>query len=71
VTLIYSVENSKEKKKLNKFALVNCIFGLPTIAFLGLLIAKGFLVNYLVLSYCAIGFLSLGMIYSIYKLVKR
>jgi hypothetical protein len=71
VTLNYSVKAEKEKKKLNKFALINCIIGFPTIAFLGLLIGKGFLDNHLILAYCSIGVLSLGMIYSIFKLVKR
>ena len=71
LTLSYSVRNEKEKKKLNKFALINCIFGIPTIIFLILLIAKGLLDNYLILSYSAIAALSLGIVYSVFKLIKR
>ncbi len=70
VTLSYTVGKEKEKKKLNKFALINCILGIPTITFLSLLVAKGFLEDYLIIAYSAIAVLCVCMIYSIYKLIK-
>jgi len=71
LTLSYIYEDEREKKKISKFAILNCVIGIPTIAFLILLLAKGLLVNYSAIVYSAIGLLGLGIVYSIYKMIRR
>ncbi|MCE7748031.1 MAG: hypothetical protein GPJ51_06515 [Candidatus Heimdallarchaeota archaeon] len=71
MTLSYVHEDEREKKKISKFAILNCVIGIPTIAFLILLLAKGLLVNYSAIVYSAIGLLGLGIAYSIYKMIRR
>jgi len=67
----YDHEDEREKKKISKFAILNCFIGIPTIAFLILLLAKGLLINYSAIVYSAIGLLSFGIAYSIYKMIRR
>lgn len=71
LTLSYSYKDEKEKKKISKFAIINCAIGVPTIAFLILLMVKGFLVDFIALTGSAIGLLSLGIVYSIYKIIRK
>lgn len=55
---------------MNKFALVNCIIGIPTIFFLIWIMAKGFLANHVVTSSLALSVLAIGVGYSIFKIVR-
>ena len=71
MSLSYSYKDDEEKKKISKFAIINCVIGLPTIAFLVLLLVKGFLNNYIALTSTAIGLLSIGVAYSIYKMIRK
>jgi len=71
LTLSYGYKDEEEKKKISKFAIINCAIGIPTIAFLILFLAKGFLSNYVALTSSAIGLLSLGIAYSIYKMIRK
>ncbi|TET78979.1 MAG: hypothetical protein E3J43_03950 [Candidatus Heimdallarchaeota archaeon] len=71
MTPSYIHEDEREKKKISKFSILNCVIGIPTIAFLILLLAKGLLVNYSAIVYSAIGLLGLGIVYSIYKMIRR
>ena len=56
---------------MNKFAIVNCIIGIPTIALLILLMAKGFLADHIVTSSLALSVLAIGVGYSIFRIVKE
>ncbi|MHA1202451.1 MAG: hypothetical protein ACTSQ4_08010 [Candidatus Heimdallarchaeaceae archaeon] len=71
MTVGYQVDENKQSKKTNKFALVNCIIGIPTIALLILLMAKGFLADHIVTSSLALSVLVIGIGYSIFKIVKE
>ncbi|MHA1345047.1 MAG: hypothetical protein ACTSVO_00615 [Candidatus Heimdallarchaeaceae archaeon] len=71
MTLGYQVDENKQSKKINKFALVNCIIGLPTIIFLIWLMAKGFLADHIITSSIALSFLVIGVGYSIFKIVTE
>lgn len=62
---------STEKQRPNKFAIINCILGIPTIAFLILLLVKGFLTDYQIIGYLGIIFLSIGIGYSVFILVRK
>jgi len=70
LTLGYQVDKNKQSKKVNKFALVNCIIGIPTIIFLMWLMVKGFLANHIVTSSLALSVLAIGVGYSIFKIVR-
>ncbi len=71
LTVGYQVDENKQSKKTNKFALVNCIIGIPTILFLTWLMAKGFLADHIVTSSLALSVLAIGVGYSIFKIVKE
>ncbi|MCK4896361.1 MAG: hypothetical protein KAS47_06095 [Candidatus Heimdallarchaeota archaeon] len=71
MTLGYQVDENKQSKKMNKFAIVNCIIGIPTIALLILLMAKGFLADHIVTSSLALSVLAIGVGYSIFRIVKE
>ena len=71
MTLGYQVDENKQSKKANKFAIVNCIIGIPTIALLILLMAKGFLADHIVTSSLALSVLAIGVGYSIFRIVKE
>ena len=71
MTLGYQVDKSKQNKKTSKFALINCIIGIPTIALLILLMAKGFLADYILTSSLALSVLAIGVGYSIFKIIKE
>ena len=71
MTIGYQIDENKQNKKMNKFALFNCILGLPTIALLVLLMIRGLLVDHIVTSSIALSFLSIGVGYSIFKIIKE
>lgn len=71
MTLGYQVDENKQSKKMNQFAIVNCIIGIPTIAMLILLMAKGFLADHIVTSSLALSVLAIGVGYSIFRIVKE
>lgn len=70
MTIAYQTDN-KQSRKVNKFAIINCIIGIPTISLLAFLMIKGLLANYIVTSSIALSFLVLGVSYSIFKIVKE
>ncbi len=71
MTLGYQIDENKQSKKTNKFALVNYIIGIPTIALLILLMAKGFLADHTITSSLALSVLAIGVCYSIFRIVKE
>ena len=71
LTLSYAKEDKEDSKGINKFALLNSIIGIPTLIFLIFLIVKGFLAEFLVIGYCSIAVLVVGIGYSIFKLIKK
>lgn len=71
MTIVYQSDENKQSKKVNKFAIVNCIIGIPTISLLVFFMIKGLLVNHIITSSIALGFLVLGVGYSIFKIVKE
>jgi hypothetical protein len=71
LTVGYLQEDEKEKRKINVVALINSVIGIPTIIFVIFLLAKGFFVDYLIIVSCGLAFLTLGVVYSFYKLFKK
>ena len=71
LSTLYPYEEKKDKTKISKFAILNCVIGIPTISFLIFLLVKELFVEYLAVVYSAIGVLGVGVIYSIFKLIKR
>ena len=71
MTIVYQSDENEQSKKVNKFAIVNCIIGVPTISLLVFFMIKGLLVNHIITSSIALGFLVLGVGYSIFKIVKE
>jgi hypothetical protein len=71
LTIGYLQEDEKEKKKINIIALINSVIGIPTIIFVIFLLVKGFFTDYLIIVYCGLAFLVLGISFSFYKLFKK
>ncbi|MFW9851741.1 MAG: hypothetical protein ACFFDS_02255 [Candidatus Thorarchaeota archaeon] len=71
LTIGYLQEEKKEKKKLNWFALANSLVGIPTIAFIILLLAKGIISDYLVIVYIGLFAITTGVFYSLFKIINR
>lgn len=71
LTIGYLQEDEREKKKLNWFALANSLIGIPSIAFIILLLAKGIITDYLVIIYIGLFVITTGVFYSLFKIIKR
>jgi uncharacterized membrane protein HdeD (DUF308 family) len=71
LTIGYLQEEEREKKKLNWFALVNSVIGIPSIVFIILLLAKGIITDYLIIVYIGLFVITTGVFYSLFKIIKR